>query len=45
MNLCDAVCVVRRGRLVKTLPQGEISQEKIMQHAAGGEDVRAAEPA
>jgi ABC-type sugar transport system ATPase subunit len=35
LNLCDAVCVVRRGRIAKTLSRGELSQETIMQYAAG----------
>jgi ABC-type sugar transport system ATPase subunit len=37
LNLCDAVCVVRRGRIVKTLLRNELSQETIMQYAAGVE--------
>ena len=37
LNLCDAVCVVRRGRIVKTLARNELSQETIMQYAAGAE--------
>jgi ABC-type sugar transport system ATPase subunit len=41
LNLCDAVCVVRRGRIVKTLSRGELSQETIMQHAAGVDSVMA----
>jgi ribose transport system ATP-binding protein len=36
LNLCDAVCVVRKGRIVKTLPRQELSQEAIMQYAASG---------
>ena len=38
LNLCDAVCVVRRGRIVKTLARNELSQETIMQYAAGAEN-------
>ena len=38
LNLCDAVCVVRRGRIVKTLARNELSQEAIMQYAAGAEN-------
>ena len=41
LNLCDAVCVVRRGRIVKTLSRDELSQERIMQHAAGVEGAMA----
>src|ERR1700677_1427627 len=41
LNLCDAVCVVRRGRIVKTLSRDELSQETIMQHAAGVEGAMA----
>jgi ABC-type sugar transport system ATPase subunit len=37
LNLCDTVCVVRRGRLVRTLAREELSQEMIMQYAAGAE--------
>jgi ABC-type sugar transport system ATPase subunit len=41
LNLCDSVCVVRRGRIVKTLPRAELSQETIMQYAAGAERMTA----
>jgi ABC-type sugar transport system ATPase subunit len=37
LNLCDAVCVVRRGRIVRTLARSELSQETIMRYAAGAE--------
>ena len=40
-NLCDAVCVVRGGRIVKTLARAELSQETIMQYAAGAENAAA----
>jgi ribose transport system ATP-binding protein len=39
LNLCDTVCVVRRGRIVKTLAREELSQERIMQYAAGAETI------
>ena len=45
LNLCDAVCVVRRGRIVKTLARDELSQEAIMQYAAGAEQKAALEHA
>jgi ribose transport system ATP-binding protein len=35
LTLCDMVCVVRRGRIVKTLDRAELSQETIMHYAAG----------
>ena len=35
LNLCDTVCVVRKGRVVRTLTREELSQEMIMQYAAG----------
>ena len=41
LNLCDAVCVVRRGRIVKKLSRGELSQETIMHFAAGSENTAA----
>jgi ribose transport system ATP-binding protein len=37
LNLCDAVCVVRAGRIVKTLARDELSQETIMKYAAGAD--------
>ena len=37
INMCDNVCVVREGKLVKTLPKEELSQEEIMKYAAGGD--------
>jgi ribose transport system ATP-binding protein len=39
LNLCDAVCVVRKGRIATTLSRDQLSQEVIMQHAAGVERV------
>ncbi len=39
LNLCDTVCVVRRGRIVRTLAREELSQERIMQYAAGDETI------
>jgi ribose transport system ATP-binding protein len=39
LNLCDTVCVVRRGRIVKTLAREKLSQELIMQYAAGAETI------
>jgi ribose transport system ATP-binding protein len=39
LNLCDRVCVVREGRIVKTLERGALSQETIMQYSAAGERV------
>ena len=33
INMCDAVCVMRAGRLVARLPRGELSQENIMKFA------------
>ena len=38
LNLCDAVCVVRGGQIMKTLSRSELSQETIMQYAAGAEN-------
>ena len=35
-RMCDNVCVVRAGRLVKKLSKDELSQEEIMKYAAGG---------
>jgi ribose transport system ATP-binding protein len=37
LNLCDRVCVVRKGRIVKTLAREELSQETIMRYAAGAQ--------
>ena len=37
LNLCDRVCVVRKGRIVKTLAREELSQEIIMRYAAGAQ--------
>ncbi|MDO5147099.1 MAG: sugar ABC transporter ATP-binding protein [Eubacteriales bacterium] len=36
INMCDNVCVVRAGRLVKKLSKNQLSQEEIMKYAAGG---------
>ena len=36
INMCDNVCVVRAGKLVKKLSKDELSQEGIMKYAAGG---------
>ena len=36
INMCDSVCVMKRGRLVKQLTKNELSQELIMKYAAGG---------
>jgi ribose transport system ATP-binding protein len=38
INMCDSVCVVRGGRLVKQIPKEKLSQEYIMHFAAGGEE-------
>ena len=38
INMCDNVCVVREGKLVKELPREELSQEEIMKYAAGGQE-------
>ena len=36
INMCDNVCVVRRGKLVATLGREGLTQEEIMKYAAGG---------
>lgn len=36
INMCDSVCVMRNGKLVKQLKQSELSQENIMRYATGG---------
>lgn len=36
INMCDEVCVVRNGRIVKHLAKEELTQEKIMRYATGG---------
>ena len=36
INMCDNVCVVRRGKLVATLGKDGLTQEEIMKYAAGG---------
>ena len=36
INMCDRVCVIKEGRLMKILSQKEMSQEEIMKYAAGG---------
>jgi ribose transport system ATP-binding protein len=33
--MCDAVCVVRAGRIEKRLEREELSQESIMRYATG----------
>ena len=38
INMCDSVCVIRSGKLVKKIPREQLSQEYIMQFAAGGEE-------
>lgn len=38
INMCDSVCVIRGGRLVKQIPKEKLSQESIMYFAAGGEE-------
>jgi len=35
INMCDAVCVVRAGKIEKRLERGELSQETIMRYATG----------
>lgn len=37
INMCDSVCVVRNGRIVRQLPREELSQENIMKYATGGD--------
>lgn len=37
INMCDSVCVVRNGRIVKQLPREDLTQENIMKYATGGE--------
>ena len=36
INMCDNVCVVRKGRIVGRLPKEELEQENIMKYATGG---------
>lgn len=36
INMCDSVCVVREGHIVKRLPREELTQENIMRYATGG---------
>lgn len=36
INMCDSVCVMRSGMLVKQLEKSEVSQENIMRYATGG---------
>lgn len=38
INMCDSVCVIRSGRLVKQIPKEKLSQESIMYFATGGEE-------
>jgi ABC-type sugar transport system ATPase subunit len=37
INMCDSVCVVRNGRIVKQLTREELTQKNIMKYATGGE--------
>lgn len=40
INMCDAVCVVREGRLAAKLDRRELTQENIMKHATlGGQEL------
>ncbi len=41
INMCDAVCVMRAGRIVARLAREELSQENIMKYATVGEEVPA----
>lgn len=41
INMCDAVCVMRAGRLVARLPREELSQENVMKYATVAEEVSA----
>ncbi|WP_320128577.1 sugar ABC transporter ATP-binding protein [uncultured Sphaerochaeta sp.] len=38
VNMCDSVCVIRSGRLVKQIPREQLSQKYIMSYAAGGSE-------
>ena len=38
INMCDSVCVVKEGKIVKQLEKSELSQENIMHLAAGGKE-------
>ena len=38
INMCDSVCVVKEGKVVKQLEKSELSQENIMYLAAGGKE-------
>ncbi len=38
INMCDSVCVVRSGRIVAKLPREELTQERIMNYATGGNE-------
>lgn len=38
INMCDNVCVIKAGKLTGKLERSELSQERIMQYAAGGEE-------
>ena len=38
INMCDSVCVVKEGRIVKQLERDELTQENIMHLAAGGNE-------
>jgi ribose transport system ATP-binding protein len=39
INLCDTLCVMRKGRIAKVLAREEFSQETIMHYAAGAETI------
>jgi ABC-type sugar transport system ATPase subunit len=36
INMCDNVCVVRKGRIAGRLAKGELEQETIMKYATHG---------
>lgn len=38
INMCDSVCVVRNGRIVRQLPKEQMSQENIIKYATGVEE-------
>jgi ABC-type sugar transport system ATPase subunit len=39
INLCDTLCVMRKGRVARLLAREEFSQETIMHYAAGAETI------
>jgi ribose transport system ATP-binding protein len=39
INLCDTLCVMRKGRVARILGREEFSQETIMHYAAGAETI------